>query len=229
MKRILFLFFLIVNCSAILAEVHTPLVTKTIQKKFTPDDALQRLIRGNERFVNQKQHKIDFLEHAESTAQSQHPIAIILSCIDSRVPPEIIFDQNVGNIFVTRVAANVIDKDVLAGMEYATKVTGAKLIVVLGHGSCGAVKGACEKVELGHLTQLLNKIQPAISDATKTFGKKECNNSKFINAAAEDNVKRVVKLIPMQSPLIQELVKTDQVKIVGAMYHLRTGKVTFLK
>ncbi|MCX7124845.1 MAG: hypothetical protein NTU49_03655 [Gammaproteobacteria bacterium] len=129
---------------------------------------------------------------------------------------------------MTRVAANVLDRDVLAGIEYSTKVAGAKLIVVLGHDSCGAVKGACNKVKLGNLTQLLNKIQPAILDTEEKFGKKECTNRKFINSAAEDNVRHVVALIPKESSVIQKLVREGKIKIVGAMYHLGTGKVTFL-
>ena len=150
-------------------------------------------------------------------------------CIDSRVPPDIIFNQNVGSIFVTRVAANVINKDVLGGLEYATQVAGAKLIVVMGHEDCGAVKGACNNVTLGNLTQLLNKIQPAIREATITLGKKDCHSEKFINVAAEDNVRHVVAMIPIESLVIRKLQHAGKIKIVGAMYHLKTGKVTFLK
>jgi len=230
MKRILFfcLSLILLLSNACIADVHVTLITASIQQKLTSDDALHRLIVGNERFVQNKRHKIDFLQQAKHTAKSQHPIAIVLSCIDSRVPPEIIFDQNVGNIFVTRVAANVINKDVLAGMEYATKVAGAKLIVVLGHQSCGAIKGACENVKLGHLTQLLDKIQPAIQQTEKTLGKKDCHDSHFIDLAAENNVKDVVANIPKESPVIQQLVNEHKVKIVGAMYDVSTGKVVFL-
>lgn len=231
MKRILLLsaVLLSLNCVNAFANIHAKLVTESIQQQLTPDDAIHRLIAGNERFSHNKRHHINFLQQTQRTAKSQHPFAIVLSCIDSRVPPEIIFDQNVGNIYVTRVAANVINKDVLAGMEYATKITGAKLIVVLGHHSCGAIHGACENVTLGNLTQLLDKIQPAIKQTEKTLGKKDCHDSQFINLAAKNNVADVVATIPKESPVIQQLMNEHKVKIVGAMYNLSTGKVTFLK
>lgn len=231
MKRILLLcsVLLSLNCLNVWGEIHAKLITAPLQQKLTPDDALNRLITGNERFTQNKRHKINYLKIVRLSAQSQHPIAIILSCIDSRVPPEIIFDQNVGNVYVTRTAANVINKDVLAGMEYATKVTGAKLIVVLGHQSCGAIKGACENVKLGNLTQLFDKIQPAIQQTEKKFGKKDCHDSQFINLAAENNIKNVIAAIPKESAVIQQLLNEHKVKIVGAMYNLSTGKVVFLK
>jgi len=229
MKRILCILFFLFYASNLFAEFHQPLVTKSIQNKMTPDDALNRLIKGNIRFTDNKRTEIDFLNHAKQASGPQHPIAIVLSCIDSRVPPEVIFDQHAGNIFVTRVAANVINRDVLAGMEYATQVAGAKLIVVLGHDACGAVKGACDNVKLGNLSQLLDKIQPAILDAKKTMGKKECDNPQFINLAAEDNVRHVVALIPKESPVLQKLIASGKIKVVGGMYHLDTGKVTFLR
>ncbi len=211
------------------AEFHAPLITADIQQRMTPDDALDRLIQGNARFASDSGEKINYLKNRRLTEKAQHPIAIVLSCIDSRVPPDVIFNQNVGNIFVTRVAANVINPDILAGLEYATGVSGAKLIVVMGHENCGAVKGACQDVKLGHLTQLLDKIQPAIQEATATFGKKECDNEKFINLAAEDNVRHVVAMIPTESPEIKKLMQSGKIKIVGAMYHLKTGRVVFLK
>lgn len=212
-----------------MGEINAKLITAPLQQKLTPDDALNRLIAGNERFTQNKRHEIDYLKKVGLSAQSQHPLAIVLSCIDSRVPPEIIFDQNVGNIYVTRTAANVINKDVLAGMEYATKVTGAKLIVVLGHQSCGAIKGACENVKLGNLTQLFNKIQPAIQQTEKKFGKKDCHDLEFINLAAENNIKNIIAIIPKESPVIRQLLNKHKVKIVGGMYNLSTGKVIFLK
>ena len=231
MKWILILSSLLLslNCVNLSANVHAKLITAPLQQKLTPDDAIHRLIIGNKRFAYDKRHHINFLKQAQRTVKSQHPIAIVLSCIDSRVPPEIIFDQNIGNIYVTRVAASVINKDVLAGMEYATKVTGAKLIVVLGHQFCGAIHGACDNVKLGNLTQLLDKIQPAIQQTEKTLGKKDCHDSQFINLAAENNIKNVISEIPKESPVIQQLLNEHKVKIVGGMYNLSTGKVTFLK
>lgn len=233
MKRIVILLSLLfvaqfVYSVEIYAAKNAPLVTASIQQQLTPDQVLQRLKLGNERFVKQQQTPTDYIKKAKLTAKGQHPAAVVLSCIDSRVPPEIVFDQNIGNIFVTRVAANVINQDVLGGLEFATQVAGAKLIVVMGHDSCGAIRGACENVKLGHLSQLLAKIQPAIKQTTTSFGKKECNNSQFINMAAANNVRNVVKMIPEESPILRQLVKEGKLKIVGAMYHLNTGKVTWL-
>jgi len=230
MKRIfVFLFIALATVSlTAFASSEAPLITQSIQKQLTPKEVLQRLMQGNQRFVKQQQIPTDFIKKAKLTASGQYPAAVILSCIDSRVPPEIIFDQNVGNIFVTRVAANVLNSDVLGGLEFATAAAGAKLIVVLGHDSCGAVRGACENVKLGHLTQLLAKIQPAVKQATNAWGKKACGNPKFIDAIAADNVRNVVRQIPQESPIIAELIKEGKVKVIGAMYHLSTGRVTLV-
>tara|TARA_R110000868_G_scaffold8205_3_gene42455 strand:+ start:44627 stop:45334 length:708 start_codon:yes stop_codon:yes gene_type:complete len=209
------------------AAVTAPLVTAKIQQVMTPAQALTRLQAGNKRYLNHEQLQSNYIKKAELTVAGQHPAAVVLSCIDARVPPEIIFDQGVGNIFVTRVAANVINPDVLGGMEYATAVTGSKLIVVMGHDSCGAVKGACDKVKLGHLTQLLDKIHPAIEQASKSMHTTNCKNPAYINTIAKDNVMNVVREIPEQSPIIKSLVKQGKIKIIGAMYHLDTGKVSF--
>ena len=229
MIRFIFLslLFTVLFNSTTFAQSEEPLITASIQKKLTPDEMLQRLIRGNQRFIDHKRLPTDMIKKAQLTAKGQYPGAIILSCIDSRIPPEVVFDQSIGNIFVTRVAANVINSDVLGGLEVATRAAGAKLIVVMGHDACGAVRGACENVKLGHLTQLLNKIQPAIEQAKATLGKQNCNSEPFINTAAADNVRNVVKMIPKESPVIQQLIKEGKVKIVGAMYHLNTGKVEF--
>ncbi len=225
---LLFFIFSSSVCLPAFAIESLPLITKEIQQKMTPDEALDRLIAGNKRFVGRKMQGIDFLNKAKLTAKGQYPAAIILSCIDSRVPPEIVFDQNVGNMFATRVAANVINKDVLGGLEFATAVAGAKVIVVMGHDSCGAVRGACENVRLGHLTQLVNKIQPAIKLAKKETGKQNCNDPHFVDLAAEKNVRMVVKEIPEKSAIVRKLIANGKLKIVGAMYHLNTGEVTFL-
>jgi len=203
-------------------------ITRVTQQELTPDQMLRRLIEGNKRFINHRPLPTDLIKKAELTAKGQYPGAIVFSCIDSRIPPEIVFNENIGNMFVTRIAANALSSDVLGGMEFATKVAGAKLIVVMGHDACGAVKGACQNVKLGYLTALLAKIQPAIDEAMKTSGKKDCNSEKFINMAAEYNVRNVVKKIPQESSVIRNLIKAGQLKVVGAMYHLRTGKVEFL-
>lgn len=229
MKRILFL--LVLSCIGVTsyAEFHAPLITKQLQKRMKPSDALNRLMQGNNRFFHNKGEKINYLKNVRLTEKTQHPIAMVLSCIDSRVPPDIIFNQNVGNIFVTRIAANVLNHDVLGGLEYATEISHAKLIVVMGHENCGAIKGACENVHLGNLTTLLNKIQPAIQKTTTTFGKKSCSNEKFINLAAENNLRNVIAAIPEKSLIIKKLIQAGKVKIVGMMYHLGNGKVTIIK
>jgi carbonic anhydrase len=210
--------------------VNAPLVTKAIQTEMTPDQALDRLMAGNERFV--KRHRAlqqDYIEKAVQTAGGQYPAAIVLSCIDARVPPEIVFDQGVGNLFVTRVAANVLGDDILAGMEYATAIAGAKLIVVLGHDNCGAVTGACKDVKLGHLTSLLEKIKPAMKDAAGEMKTRDCADATFIDRIALENVADVVRAIPKRSPVIGKLVSEGSVKIVGVMYHLSTGKVSIIE
>lgn len=212
------------------AAVNAPLVTKAIQAEMTPDQALERLMAGNKRFVRRHRPlQQDLIKKAELSAKGQYPAAIVLSCIDARVPPEIIFDQGVGNIFVTRVAANVLGDDVLGGMEYATAAAGAKLIVVMGHDNCGAVTGACKDVKLGHLTQLLRKITPAVKDAREAMKTKDCADATFIDRIAQDNVARVVRAIPKKSSVIGKLVNDGSVKIVGAMYHLDTGKVSIVE
>lgn len=233
MKKLIITLLLMVSFTAAFAETlpsnaEYPILTQPMQEKLTPNGVLQNLVAGNERFVSGDLKPKDYIKRAQKTASGQYPAAVVLSCIDSRVPPEVVFDQNIGNIFVTRVAANVLSNEVLGGLEFATKVAGAKVIVVLGHDACGAVKGACQNVELGHLTGLLDKVQPAIQQAQKTLGKKDCNSEKFIDTAAADNVRLVVQQIQQRSPIIRQLVKEGKVKIVGAMYDLNTGKVNFL-
>jgi len=210
-------------------SVNAPLMTREIQAKMTPVQALDRLMAGNERFV--KRHRPaqrDYIEAAGLTVEGQYPAAIVLSCIDSRVPPEIVFDQGVGNIFVTRVAANVLSDDILGGMEYATAVVGARIVLVMGHEHCGAVKGVCKGVKLGHLTGLLQKISPAMQEASDEMKTRDCADSAFIDRIAEENVEDAVREIPKRSPVIKKLVDEGKVKIVGAMYHLGTGRVTII-
>jgi len=186
----------------------------------TSEDALNELKNGNKRFVDGKLENIDYKVQIENTKSDQRPHSIILSCIDSRVPPETIFDQGIGNIFVTRVAGNVEDANVLGGMEYATKVIESKLIVVMGHNKCGAVKGAIDDAELGNLTQLVKQIKPAIT------GDKS-NPDKMLDETARNNVKLTIDKILKNSQVISGLVKEGKVKIVGAYYDISTGKVEF--
>ena len=186
----------------------------------TPDEAILELKDGNKRFLQNKPINTDYKSKIEHTKSDQHPHSLILSCLDSRIPPEIIFDQGIGNIFVARNAGNIEDQNILGSMEFATKVKGTKLIVVMGHNHCGAVKGAVDDVELGHLTQLVNQIKPAIVQ----------NEDKklMLDETSKNSVKRTIDDILKRSPVIEELVKKNQVKIVGAYYNLENGKVTFL-
>ena len=188
----------------------------------TPEDALAELKSGNQRFVDSKLTNTNYKEQIEHTKADQHPHSLILSCLDSRIPPEIIFDQGIGNIFVARVAGNVEDPNILGSMEFATKVKGTKLIVVMGHNKCGAVKGAVDNAELGNLTQLVNQIKPAIT------GDKS-NPDLMLNETAKNNVRMTISDILKESPVISELVNDGSVKIVGAFYDLTSGQVTFIE
>ncbi|MBL0342314.1 MAG: carbonic anhydrase [Bacteroidetes bacterium] len=187
----------------------------------TPDDALAELKNGNQRFLNAALINTEYKTQIENTKLDQKPHTLILSCLDSRVPPEIIFDQGIGNLFVARVAGNIEDQNILGSMEFATKVKGTKLIVVMGHNKCGAVKGALDNAELGNLTQLVNQIKPAIT------GDKN-NPDAMLDETAKNNVKMTIADILKDSPAITELVNENKVKIVGAYYELTTGQVTFL-
>lgn len=208
-------------------SLHQSPTSKEQLESKTPAEALARLKAGNLRFVQENLKKADFSRLVDKTAESQHPSAIVLSCIDSRVPPEIVFDQAIGNIFVSRVAGEVISPDIIAGMEYATAVTGSKLIVVLGHGNCGAVKAACQQVKMGNITELLNKIQPAVSQTQQQLPQRSCTELEYINQIAINNVKNIVTEIPKQSHIIKDLIDKGQVEIIGAMYDIDSGEVTF--
>ncbi len=186
----------------------------------TPDAALAALKDGNARFLSGKLVNTDYKTQIEQTKTDQHPHSLILSCLDSRIPPEIIFDQGIGNIFVARVAGNIEDEDILGSMEFATKVKGTKLIVVMGHNKCGAVKGAIDNAQLGNLTQLVDKIKPAII--------KSENNEEMMDKTAKNNVAITIADIQKRSSVINDLVKEGKVKIVGAFYDLTTGKVSFM-
>ena len=203
--------------------------TKKIQEATTPEMALQNLMAGNVRFINNKVIHRNLSNQAIVTSlNGQFPSALILSCMDSRSTPEIILDQGIGDIFTERLAGNVIDKDQLAGIEYATNMVGSKLIVVMGHAQCGAVSGACKNVKLGNLTQLLNKIQPAVNDIRdKQDGKLDCTDKNTIDLIAKKNVLNMMDLITKGSPIVKTMVTNKKVMIVGAMQNLKSGKVVF--
>lgn len=201
--------------------------SKETQANLTPDLALQILKEGNERFVNNLKANRNLLQQVNETAEGQFPFATILSCIDSRTSAELIFDQGLGDIFSIRIAGNILNDDILGSMEFATKVVGTKIIAVLGHTKCGAIVGACNHVELGHLTGLLNKIQPAIDKETATKENRNGSNTEFVNHVTELNVLHTIEQIRKESPIIAELERNGKIKIVGGMYYVDTGNVLF--
>jgi len=193
--------------------------------------ALEFLKEGNARFVNNLKANRDLLQQANETRDGQWPFAVILSCIDSRTSAELIFDQGLGDIFSIRIAGNVVNTDIVGSLEFACKVAGSKLIVVLGHTACGAVKGACDHVELGSLTQLLSKIQPAVHEEkeTKEPEKRNSKNPQFVENVATLNVKHSVKTILNRSYILEQMVENEQIAIVGGKHHLDTGRVEFFE
>ena len=197
--------------------------TSDSQAKLNPSEVLSILKEGNKRFVSNSLISRELLTQVRETSAGQFPIAVVISCIDSRVPTELIFDQGIGDVFCIRVAGNVISKDVLGSVEFACKIAGVKLIVVMGHTSCGAVKGACNDVELGNLTGLLNKIKPAISIVSKR--EEAVDKSRFVDEVALENVKISLKTILRDSPIVNEMVKNNEVECARGMYSVETGEV----
>jgi carbonic anhydrase len=202
-------------------------LTKEMQTAITPLMALELLKEGNKRFINNLKVNRNLLQQANETSDGQHPFAVILSCIDSRTSAELIFDQGLGDIFSVRIAGNIINEDILGSMEFACKVAGSKIIVVLGHTKCGAVKGACDHVEMGNLTALLTKIRPAVDDETITKENRNSGNPVFVENVATINVKRTVTAIMQRSPILKELIESGQVGIVGGTHDITNGAVTF--
>lgn len=202
-------------------------LTKDMQAAITPLMALELLKKGNERFVNNLRVNRNLLQQANETSDGQHPFAVILSCIDSRTSAELIFDQGLGDVFSIRIAGNILNEDILGSMEFGCKVAGSKIIVVLGHTKCGAVKGACDHVEMGNLTALLTKIRPAVDDETTTTENRNSGNEEFVEKVATINVKRTVKSILERSPILKELIESGQIGIVGGKHDITTGQVTF--
>jgi len=205
---------------------QAPVQTAETQAAITPDRALELLKAGNERFVNGSMMQRDYMNQVEQTATGQYPFAVVLSCIDSRVPPELVFDQGVGDIFTARVAGNFVNTDILGSMEFATAVAGSKLIVVLGHTECGAVKGACDRVEMGNLTHTLGNLAPALY-AVETEGERSSQNEDFVHAVTEENVRLNVQNILERSQVIRDQVENGEVKVIGALHDVSTGTVTF--
>ncbi|MFN0084897.1 MAG: carbonic anhydrase family protein [Blastocatellia bacterium] len=204
-------------------------LTKELQEKITPLDALNILKQGNQRFINNLKANRNLLQQANETRDGQWPFAAILSCIDSRTSAELIFDQGLGDVFSIRIAGNVVNTDILGSMEFACKVSGAKLVVVLGHSNCGAVKGACDHVEMGNLTELLAKLQPAVYEEKTVPNPEERNsrNSQFVESVAVLNVKRSVKSIISRSYILEQMIEKGEIGIIGGMHDLESGSVEF--
>lgn len=202
-------------------------LTKEMQAAITPTMALELLKEGNKRFVNNLKVNRNLLQQANETSDGQHPFAVILSCIDSRTSAEIIFDQGLGDVFSVRIAGNIINEDILGSMEFGCKVAGSKIIVVLGHTKCGAIKGACDHVEMGNLTGLLTKISPAVDEEKTTTENRNSGNSEFVEKVAAINVKRTVEAIMERSPILKEMIDKGEIGIVGGSHNISTGQVEF--
>lgn len=202
-------------------------LTKEMQTAITPAMALDLLKEGNKRFTNNLKVNRNLLQQANETSDGQHPFAVILSCIDSRTSAELIFDQGLGDVFSVRIAGNIINEDILGSMEFGCKVAGSKIIVVLGHTKCGAVKGACDHVEMGNLTALLTKIRPAVDDEKTITVGRNSGNAEFVEKVATINVKRTVKAIMERSPILKEMIESGTIGIVGGSHNITTGEVEF--
>ena len=200
---------------------------KETQYTITPKSAIQILKEGNIRFVSNLKFNRNLLQQVNETRDGQWPFAVILSCIDSRTSAELIFDQGLGDIFSVRIAGNIVNEDILGSMEFACKVAGSKFILVLGHTKCGAVKGACDHVELGHLTTLLSKLRPAVDDENVTKKDRNSSNSEFVENVASINVRRTVNDIMQRSYILHEMIEKGEIGICGAMYNVETGEVEF--
>lgn len=203
--------------------------THQTQADLKPEMALQILKEGNDRFVNNLKANRNLLEQAGYTAEGQFPFAVILSCIDSRTSVELIFDQGLGDVFSVRIAGNIINEDILGSLEFACKLAGSKIIVVLGHTKCGAIKGACDHVEMGNLTALLSKIQPAVSAEKTETENRNSSNEDFVEKVSTINVKLTVTGILENSSILKEMVENGTIGIVGGIHEISSGKVTFFE
>lgn len=213
------------------AEVKSETVTQTSesQSKITPGQAIDMLKEGNERFISESMVNRDLIAQVKQTGGGQYPFAAVVSCIDSRIPTEIVFDQGVGDIFNARIAGNFVNTDILGSLEFATKVAGSKAIVVLGHTECGAVKGACDHVEMGNLTSTLANIMPAVEGVTEITENRTSKNAEFVQKVSDLNVELTIKKIMSDSEILNEMYENGEIAIVGAMYDVHTGKVTFME
>ncbi len=210
-----------------------PLVERVLsaeeQRSLSPDDVLRSLKEGNQRFISGSLTLRDHSKQIRDGVNGQFPKAIILSCIDSRVPVEDVFDKGIGDLFVARVAGNIVNEDILGSMEFSCKVSGAKVVLVIGHEYCGAIKGAIDNVKLGNLTALLNKITPAVNACRHFHGDKTSNNPEFVDMVIKENVKLTVENIRMRSSILKEMEINGEIKIVGAYYDMDNGEVNFFE
>jgi len=211
------------------AQATDVALTREAQAAITPARALEMLKQGNERFVNGKTLPRDFLAQVRQTATGQYPFAAIVSCLDSRIPPAIVFDQGIGDLFVGRMAGNFVNDDMLGSLEFATKLSGAKLVVILGHTECGAIRGACDAAQLGLLTATLANINPAVEAVQGDYTPRNSSNAGFVQAVAEMNVQLTMKKLLDRSMVLREMVDKGELGLVGAMYDITTGKVMFYK
>ena len=203
--------------------------TKETQASLTPEKALNFLKEGNLRFQQNLKANRNLLQQVNETGDGQFPFAAILSCIDSRVSAELVFDQGLGYIFSIRIAGNFVNEDILGSMEFACKLAGSKLIVVLGHSKCGAIKGACDNAKLGNLTAMLGKIMPAVEAVKEPSENRNSGNSEFVEKVSHTNVDMTIQNIKKQSPVLKEMLDRGEIAIVGAMYDVETGEVTFME
>lgn len=215
-----------IDRSRILVE---SVLSKEEQAALTPQDVYNSLAAGNERFVRSDLTARDHSIQIRESAAAQYPKAIVLSCVDSRIPVEDVFDKGIGDIFVARVAGNFINDDILGSMEFATKVAGAKLILVMGHENCGAIHAAIDGAELGHITKMLKNIQPAISKSTNSKGQKSSKNRLFVHEVSENNVRYAMEMIVKESDLLRTMLENGEIGIKGAVYDMDTGVVNFIQ
>ena len=209
------------------ADTAGAALTRKAQAAITPAKALEMLKQGNERFVSGKRVARDFLAQVKQTSKGQFPFAAVVSCLDSRIPPAIVFDRGIGDLFVARVAGNFVNDDILGSLEFATKLAGAKLIMVMGHTECGAVKGACDAAQLGLLTATLANIKPAVKAVQGDYTPRSSRNAKFVQAVAEMNVQLTLQTLRDRSVVLRKLIDNGEIGLVGAMYDVSSGKVIF--
>jgi carbonic anhydrase len=201
--------------------------TKATQAKLTPQQAISMIKEGNARFTSNRSAERNLLDQVNQTSEGQFPFAVVLGCVDSRVSPELVFDQGIGDIFSVRIAGNFVNPDILGSMEFACKVAGAKAIVVLGHTKCGAIMGACDNVQLGNLTGMLENLMPAVEAVATPVEVRNSQNAEFVQQVTDKNVELTIEAIKNQSPVLNGMYENGEIAIVGAVYDVETGKVTF--